>query len=69
MDRPTSSQLSPAPDGLSNIQGMVLAESGAIGQAFSRKVTEVGQPLTNHDITDQSTSSHNQGYLNPEKKG
>ena len=68
MDRPTSSQLSPPPNGLSNIQGMSLAESGATGQAFSRMVTEFGQPVTNHDITEQSTSSDNQGYLNPEKK-
>ena len=68
MDRPASSQLSPAPNGLSNIQGMSLAESGATGQAFSRMVTEFGQPVTNHDITDPSTSSDNQGYLNPEKE-
>ena len=68
MDRPTSSQLNPAPNGLSNIKGMPLAEPGATGQAFSRMVTESGQPVTNHDITDQSTSSDNQGYLNPEKE-
>ncbi|WP_422489321.1 hypothetical protein [Endozoicomonas sp. ALE010] len=68
MDKPTSSQLSPAPNGPSNIQGTPLAESGATGQAFSRLVTEVRQPVTNHDMTDQSTSSDNQGYLNPKKK-
>ena len=68
MDRPTSSQLNPAPNGLSNIQGMPLAESGATGQAFSRIITKVGQPVTNHEITDQSTNSYNQGYLNPEKE-
>ncbi len=68
MNRPTSSQLSPAPNGLSNIQGMSLAESGAAGQAFSRVVTEVGQPVTKHDMTGQTTSSDNQGYLNPKIK-
>ena len=68
MDRPTYSQLNRALNGLSNFQGMPLPESGATGQAFSRMVTEVGQPVTNHDITDQSTSSDNQGYLNPKKK-
>ncbi|WP_422468192.1 hypothetical protein [Endozoicomonas sp. ALC013] len=68
MDRPTSSQLSPAPNGLSNIPSISLAESGATGQVFSRMVTEVGLPVTNHDMTDQSTSSDNQGYLNHKKK-
>ncbi|MGI2030165.1 hypothetical protein [Endozoicomonas acroporae] len=68
MDRQTYSQPSPVPNGLSNIQGTPLAESGAKGQAFSRMVTEVGQPVTNHDMTDQSTSSDNQGHLNSEKK-
>ncbi len=68
MDRPTSTQLNPIPNGLSNFQGNPSAESGATGQAFSRMVAEVEQPVTNHDITDQSTSSDNQGYLNPEKK-
>ena len=68
MDRPTFSQLSPAPNGLSNIKGMSLAESGTTGQAFSRMVTEFGQPVTNHDITDQYTISDNQGCLNPEKE-
>ncbi|USE36941.1 hypothetical protein [Endozoicomonas sp. SCSIO W0465] len=68
MDRPTCSQLSPAPNGLSNIQGMSLAESGATGHAFSRMVTEFGQPVTSYDNTDQSTSSDNQGYLNPKIK-
>ena len=68
MDRPTYSQLNRVLNGLSNFQGMPLPESGATGQAFSRMVTEVGQPVTNHDITDQSTSSDNQGYLNPKKK-
>ncbi|USE36451.1 hypothetical protein [Endozoicomonas sp. SCSIO W0465] len=68
MDRPTCSQLSPAPSGLSNIQGMSLAESGATGHAFSRMVTEFGQPVTSYDNTDQSTSSDNQEYLNPKIK-
>ncbi len=68
MDRQTSSQSSPVPNGLSNIQGTPLAESGAKGQAFSRMVTEVEQPVTNHDMTDQSTSSDIQGHLNSEKK-
>ena len=68
MDRPTSSQLNPAPNGLSIIQGMPSAESGATGQAFSRMVTEVGQPVTDHGMTDQSENSDNQGYLNPEKE-
>ena len=31
-------------------------------------VTEVGQPVTNYNITDQYTSSDNQGYINPEIK-
>ena len=66
MDRPTS--LNSAPNGLSNIKGMSLAEPGATGQAFSRMVTEFEQPVTNHHITDQSISSNNQGYLNPEKE-
>ncbi|WBA79738.1 hypothetical protein [Endozoicomonas sp. GU-1] len=68
MDKPTSSQSSPAPNGPSNIQGTPLAEPGTTGQAFSRMVTEVGQPVTNHDRTDQPISSDNQGYLNPKKK-
>ncbi|WP_422467845.1 hypothetical protein [Endozoicomonas sp. ALC013] len=68
MYRLTSSQLNPAPKGLSNIQGMPLAEPGATGQAFFRMVTEVEQPVTNHNMTDQSTSSDNQGHLNPKKK-
>ena len=46
----------------------LLAESGATGQAFSRVITEVGQPVTNYNITDQYTSSDNQGYINPEIK-
>ena len=68
MDRPASSQLNPAPNGLSTVQGMPSAESGATGQTFSRMVTEVGQPVTDHEMTDQSTSSDNQGYLNPERE-
>ncbi|WP_257284312.1 hypothetical protein, partial [Endozoicomonas sp. SESOKO1] len=63
MDRLTSSQLNSAPNGLSTIQGTLLAEPGATGQAFSRMVTEVGQPVTDHNMTAQSTSSDNQGYL------
>ncbi|WP_419835308.1 hypothetical protein [Endozoicomonas atrinae] len=65
MDRLTLNSVS---NGSSNFQGTPSAESGATGQAFSRMVAEVGQPVTNHDITDQSTSSDNQRYLNPKKK-
>ncbi|WBA79747.1 hypothetical protein [Endozoicomonas sp. GU-1] len=68
MDRLTSSHLSPAPNGLFNIQDISLAESGATGQVFSWTVTEVGKPVTNHDMSDQSTRSDNQGYLNHKKK-
>ncbi|WBA79735.1 hypothetical protein [Endozoicomonas sp. GU-1] len=68
MDRLNFSQLNPVPNCFSNIQGTTLAESGATGQAFSRMVTEVEQSVTNHDITEQSTSSDHQGDLGPKKK-
>ena len=65
MDRLTLNSVS---NGSSNFQGTPPVESGATGQVFSRMVAQVGQPVTNHDITDQSTSSDNQRYLNPKKK-